>query len=199
MARRSDHSREELIEMALSTAERFLGQQSIHDISARQIAKAMDYTVGTLYTLFSNLADLQLQVNGRTLAALHSSCLAMDSTEREPRERIQAYAHAYSEFAREQPFRWRAVFTRILPPDEQLPDWFQARVNAMFNMLEEPLRQLAPAKSEIQISEAARTLWGSVHGITALALDDQLFSQSRSVDAMTDELIFRFLDSWVQH
>ncbi len=198
MARRSDHSREELIEMALSTAEQFLARQSIHDISARQIAKTMGYTVGTLYTLFANLADLQLHVNGRTLAALHSSCLANDSSDRAPVARIQSYAHAYSDFAREQPFRWRAVFTRILPPGEQLPDWFQARVNAMFDMLEEPLRQLAPSRSPKQISDAARTLWGSVHGITALALDDQLFSQSGSVAAMTDELIARFLESWIR-
>lgn len=198
MARRSDHSRDELIEMALSTAEGLLERQSIHEISARQIAKSMGYTVGTLYTLFANLADLQVQVNGRTLAALHAGCLADDSAAQAPVKRIQGYARAYSAFARAQPFRWRAVFSRILPADEALPDWFQARINAMFDMLEEPLRQLAPHQSRARIREAARILWGGVHGIIALAMDDKLFNQSGSDTALTDELIARFLESWVR-
>ncbi len=182
--------------MALATTERFLQAQPIHEISARQVAKEMGYTVGTLYTLFANQADLQLQVNGRTLAALHTSCLANDQAEVDPVVRIQRYARAYSEFARSQPFRWRAVFSRILPEEEALPPWFQSRVDAMFQMLEEPLRRLAPARPDSEIVEAARILWGGVHGITALALDDHLFNRSGSNTRMTDELIAHFLASW---
>lgn len=198
MARRSDHSREELIEMALSSMEDFLKTRSIHDISARQIAKAMGYTVGTLYTLFANLADLQLQVNGRTLEALHAVCVANDRSDSDPVERIQGYARAYTHFAHLQPFRWRAVFSHILPEHEPIPGWLQAKVDAMFGMLEEPLRQLSPARNDADLAAAARILWGGVHGITALAVDDQLFHQAGSDSLMTDELIARFLESWAQ-
>ncbi len=196
MARRSDHSRDELKEMALSATEGFLENLPMHEISARQIATAMGYTVGTLYTLFVNLADLQLQVNGRTLAALHAACVASDRSDADPVVRIQGYARAYARFAHEQPFRWRAVFSRILPENESLPAWFQAKVDAMFGMLEEPLRQLAPARSDAAIAEAARILWGGAHGITALAMDEHLFHHEGSDSLMTDELIARFLDSW---
>ena len=199
MARRNDHSRDELIEMALGTAERFLAERPIHAISARQIAKAMGYTVGTLYTLFDNLADLQLRVNGRTLVALHAACQATDRIEREPVARIQAYARAYAGFARTQPNRWRAVYSHILPAGQALPGWFQARVNALFDMVEQPLRELAPGRSPEQIAEAALILWGGVHGITGLALDDHLFAITNGSEShMTGTLIACFLDSWSQ-
>ena len=197
MARRSDHTREELIEMALSTTERFLGNRPLGDISARQIAKEIGYTVGTLYTLFDNLADLQLQVNSRSLDALRQTCLTAGADEVDPTTRIKAYARAYVGFSRQNPHRWRAVFTRILPEEVPLPQWFDSRVGAMFEMLERPLRAIAPKKSDADIQDATRILWGSVHGITSLSLDDHLFNSQTDEMAMTDALIGNFLASWI--
>ena len=58
MARRSDHSREELREMALAATEEIIDQQGLAGLTARKVAAGIGYTVGTLYLVFRNLDDL---------------------------------------------------------------------------------------------------------------------------------------------
>ena len=72
MARRSDHSREELREMTLTAAENIVVEQGYEGLSARKVATAIGYTVGTLYLVFENLDDLILHINARTLDRLHA-------------------------------------------------------------------------------------------------------------------------------
>ena len=76
MARRSDHSREELREMALSAAEQIVVEQGYEGLSARKVASAIGYTVGTLYLVFENIDDLILNINARTLDRLHAKMTA---------------------------------------------------------------------------------------------------------------------------
>ena len=67
MARRSDHSREEIKEMALNAAMEVLEQEGPKGLSARKVASAIGYTVGTLYLVFKNQQEMVLQLNARTL------------------------------------------------------------------------------------------------------------------------------------
>lgn len=73
MARRSDHSREEIRAMALAAAQQIVTEQGFAALNARKIASAIGYTVGTLYLVFKNLDDLFLQLNARTLDDLHAA------------------------------------------------------------------------------------------------------------------------------
>ena len=66
MGRRSDHSREEIRQMALQAAESIVTEGGYKALSARKVASEIGYTVGTLYLVFENLDELVLYVNGRT-------------------------------------------------------------------------------------------------------------------------------------
>ncbi len=70
MARRSDHSREEIKELALNATEEIVAEAGFQALSARKVASAIGYTVGTIYLVFKNLDDLIMQVNARTLETL---------------------------------------------------------------------------------------------------------------------------------
>ena len=70
MARRSEHSKEQIRDMALEAAETIVATDGLAGLSARKIAKQIGYTVGTLYLVFRNLDDLVLHVNARTLDAM---------------------------------------------------------------------------------------------------------------------------------
>ena len=74
MARRSDHSREELYVMALAAAREIAEKDGLRGLKARRISREIGYTVGTLYNVFSNLDDLIIHLNGTTLDALYVSC-----------------------------------------------------------------------------------------------------------------------------
>ena len=70
MARRSEHSKEEIRDMALAAAQDIVKAEGLAGLSARKIAKKIGYTVGTLYLVFKNQDDLILTINARTLDAL---------------------------------------------------------------------------------------------------------------------------------
>lgn len=63
MGRRNEHTREELREISLRAAEQLVTAHGLDGLSARKVASAIGYTVGSLYMVFRNLDDLILQMN----------------------------------------------------------------------------------------------------------------------------------------
>ena len=67
MARRNDHSREQIQQMAIAAAISILNEEGLANLSTRKVASEIGYTVGTLYLVFRNLNELLLHVNAATL------------------------------------------------------------------------------------------------------------------------------------
>lgn len=160
--------------MALAAAEQILSEQGPGGLSARKVAKAIGYTVGTLYLVFDNLDDLILQVNGRTLDRLHAQMVAEQSRFQDPQERLLQLGHTYIRFANAEPHHWTLIFESRLPEGKGMPAWFQEKVTRMFSLVEAGLAPLAGHRSQEEIAQAARALWGGVHGICILAVTDKL-------------------------
>ena len=194
MARRSDHSREELRELALSAAEHIVVEQGYDGLSARKVAAAIGYTVGTLYLVFENIDDLILHINARTLDRLHAQMKRLAAGSADSRDYLVQLGQVYIRFADEDPHRWAMVFEHRLPEDRTLPAWYQEKVTRMFALVEEGLKPLAGAHSQQEITEAARAIWGGVHGICILALSDTLgVAGVDSVQRLTESLIGNYL------
>jgi len=194
MARRSDHSREELHEMALSAAENIVAEHGYEGLSARKVAAAIGYTVGTLYLVFENIDDLILQVNARTLDRLHAQMAELQANAANPREYLVQLGQVYIRFADDDPHRWAMVFEHRLAEDREVPRWYHDKVMRMFAMVEAGLEPLAGARSPQEITQAARALWGGVHGICILALSDTLgITGADSVAKLTTSLISNYL------
>src|SRR5512134_3891242 len=102
MARRNEHSREGIRRMALDAAERIVAAEGYKGLSARKVAAAIDYTVGTLYLVFENLDDLVLQVNGRTLDMLFDWLVTRVGDGDSPRDVLLALAGAYIAYAEQE-------------------------------------------------------------------------------------------------
>lgn len=174
MARRSDHSREEIREMALMAAEQLVSKQGYEGLSARKVASAIGYTVGTLYLVFENLDDLILHVNARTLDRLHRRMEDAQTGCSDPDYCLQQLGQTYIGFASDNPYLWEMVFKHRLPEGQQVPNWFQDKVHRMFAMVEVQLKPLAKNRSQAEIVKAAGALWGGVHGICMLALTGKI-------------------------
>src|SRR5687767_12593733 len=69
MGRRSDHSRAELEELILLAGEAHLAQVGFAAFSAREVAKRIGYSIGTIYNVFGSYDRLVLAINARTLRA----------------------------------------------------------------------------------------------------------------------------------
>lgn len=197
MARRSDHSRDELREMALTAAEQIVLENGYESLSARKVASAIGYTVGTLYLVFENLDDLVLQVNARTLDRLHERMAESQANSGDAREYILALGQAYIRFANEDPHRWAMVFDHRLSDDRTVPPWYQEKITRMFALVEQGLEPLAPQRSQQEITQAAAALWGGVHGICILALTGKLgIAGVDSVQELTRSLISNYLEGY---
>ena len=197
MARRSDHSRDEIREMSLAAAEGIIREQGYGALSARKVASAIGYTVGTLYLVFRNLDDLVLRVNGRTLDALYGRLVHAMKTCENGTACALALGKTYLGFATEQPHRWGAIFEHSLPPGEPLPQDYLEKVARIFELVEGVLHRLAPERPDTEIAKAARALWSGVHGVCILGLTGRLaMEDSHSLEELVESLIANYLDGF---
>lgn len=199
MARRNDHSTEELTQMVLTETSRLLEQQPASELSLRKIAKLVGYAPSTLVNLFSSFNNLLLVVNGLTLDEMFTSALnATEDQSQCPQQSLQNLAFAYLEFALAHPHRWQLVFDHAMPEGLEIPEQHQKKIDRLFKTIELQLTKLRPElpKSDIEIS--ARVVWASIHGITQLAINDKLFV-TQGVDGriMLNTLLTHYLTSWL--
>jgi AcrR family transcriptional regulator len=192
MARRGDHSREEIRRMALDAAEAIVVAEGYKGLSARKVAATIHYTVGTLYLVFENLDDLALQVNGRTLDRLFEALRARQDNADHPEAALLALSSAYIAYAESESPRWDMLFEYVAEKGDDPPEWYQRKLERVFGLVETALRPLARKEDEIQ--QAARVLWASVHGICILKIRQRMNPVgNQDTEAMVHMLIRNFL------
>lgn len=190
MARRSEHSRDELHALYVAAARRILAGEGLGGLTARRIAREIGYSPGSLYNVFENLDDLVLQVNAGTLDRLYD-CLAAARPEGGGVETtLRAMARAYVDCARAEPLLWQALYEHRMSGDRPLPDWYSGRITRLFALVEGALAPLFGTPESDDCRRAARILWSALHGIASLALAQKLERLAElSAEEMADDLV----------
>jgi AcrR family transcriptional regulator len=169
MGRRSDHSRAELEALILEAGEAHLAEVGFARFSAREVAKRIGYSVGTLYNVFESHDRLVLAINARTLR-LWADALA-ERLGRAGQDRIGALVNGYFDFAEANPNRWMALYDHRMPAGEPLTEDFQEAFGALIGLIE---HEVAAALHH-PVNEVTRALTGSlvavVHGHCTFALN----------------------------
>jgi AcrR family transcriptional regulator len=192
MGRRSVHTPEELRELILQSSTELIERGGLSALSAREIARAVGYSPGTIYNVFTNLDDLVLTIEVRMLDALATRLDAAAETA-SPRERIYRLATAYLGFTHDNPRLWNLLFEHQLPESHQLPQGFLARLEALLAKVEAALAPYFEGKPAEQ-ARAARVLWASVHGITSLSAAGKLVNvTSETATSLVDDLLRAYL------
>jgi AcrR family transcriptional regulator len=191
MGRRSVHTPEELRELILQAATDLIESGGLVSLSAREIARAIGYSPGTLYNVFENLDDLVLTVEARLLDRL--SLYLKESIEGgETRQKVHRLARAYLRFTHENPRLWNLLFEHHMPADKPVPPWYQAKLDYLLSQVEDSLAPLIP--DELQRKRAARVLWAGVHGITSLSTAEKLANVTTdAAGPMIDDLVENYL------
>ncbi|MCM0147520.1 WHG domain-containing protein [Photobacterium galatheae] len=196
MARRNDHTREELISMTLEQVKQFLSEHPHHELSLRKVAAMIGYVPSTLVNVFGNYNLLLLHAVAQTLDELFAEAEKEMQQASSTKDALRKLAYCYLNFASAHPYRWQLIFQHTMN-GEELPEWQHERINNMTSMLEGLIRQLIPTQSDKAVLEASRVIWAGVHGITLLTVDDKLFT-STPVDgkALIDNLLDTYLSVW---
>lgn len=176
--------RAELRERLLDAAEAAIDEGGLHAIKARDLADVAGCSVGQIYNVFSDLDDLILSVNLRTLMALDLAMgRAAGDVGLDPVPRLQALGQAYLDFALSRPRRWRALFEHRLPDGYPVPDWYAERLDQLFGHLRGPLALLLPDRRGEALGDVANAMFAGTHGIVLLGLDGKLGKVSPTVIA----------------
>lgn len=188
MGRRSTHTPQQLRELILDAAREIIDAQGLTGLSAREVARRIGYSPGTIYNIFTNLDDVILNVEGRVLDALDERLSAIPDGGGD--SRIARIAHAYLAFTREQPRLWNLLFEHHLPAGTELPAWYQQKLEGLMAHVERALASHFAPGREADRHRAARVLWAGVHGITSLSTADKLsVVTAETAGRLVDDLV----------
>jgi AcrR family transcriptional regulator len=162
MGRRSDHSRAELHAMIVAEGHRQMSEVGYAHFSAREVAKRIGYSVGTIYNVFGSLDMLVLAINGRTLDEWRGHLeRRLDHTQD---NRLDAAIEAYFEFAILHRHAWAALYDFRLPQEQPLPNHYEAKLTAIIDIVVTEVAAALPEHARAQSDSLARSLLATVHG-----------------------------------
>lgn len=192
MARRNEHSLDEIREMVLDAAETIIINEGYSALTVRRIAMEIGYTVASIYMVFTNMADLAVHIKANTVDDLAEQLQQVPDCV--PEQHIAELAKAYLKFADRNFNRWRMIFVQ----DAEGPEWYQEKINQIFSRVEAQFAQLAPSCSTQQSEQAARALWSGVHGICTLSLTGELDAEGiNDVENTIVLLVESFIGGWI--
>lgn len=199
MGRRSIHTPDELRELIIEATTAIVEQAGLEGLSAREIAKRVGYSPGTLYNVFENLDDLLLIIEARLLDEL-SERLASADDSGPPAERLRQLVSAYFAFTQERPKLWNLLNEHRMPAGREVPQWYQAKVESLLAPFEGALSPLLADTDPISQKRHARTLWASVHGMTSLSTADKLSSiTAHAGRSLIEDLVSTYLEGLQTH
>jgi AcrR family transcriptional regulator len=169
MGRRSDHRRDELEALILDAGEQVMAEGGYARFSAREVAKRIGYSVGTVMHVFGNVDQLVMTINARTFERwtawleerLAPACGAA---------RIEVLVRGYFDFAATHRNLWSAIYEHRVPEGMAMsPVLVQERVR-LTSVITRELASVLPAATPGETAEIASSLIATVHGHCAFLL-----------------------------
>lgn len=162
MGRRSDHTRQELERLFVVEGHKHMAEVGFARFSAREVAKRIGYSVGTLYNVFVTLDRLLIAINTRTFQLWAD--YVRQQLEQCERDRIRCLVEAYFDFARANPYSWTAIYDHHLPADIAMPDDQNLLRGGLTQIIVEEVAAVLPEKAQAGAPRLARSLIAVVHG-----------------------------------
>jgi len=193
MARRNEHSLEEIRAMVLDAAKTIIVNDGYSTLTVRKIAKEMGYTVGSVYMVFAGMTDLVTHIKADTVDDLIAQLQQLPACA--PERHIAEWAKTYLQFAVRNFNRWSMIFVH----DAAISEGCQQQINRISSPVEAQFALLAPNCSTQQSRQAARALWSGIHGICSLSLSNELDAEDiNDVEHAVVLLVECFIGGWVK-
>ncbi len=160
MARRNKHTPEEIKAMVLCAAKAIVIEQGGSALTVRKIAQRIGYTVGSVYMVFENMADVIRHINEQTLENLFRDLAQVQGHD------LQALGCAYLGFVKQNYHCW-CLWSESQANGQHTSESYQAKVDALINLIGSHLPNTETPGLKRQL---AKTLWGSMQGVCATQL-----------------------------
>lgn len=188
MARRSEHSRDEIKSMILEAAENIVREQGFSALKIRQISADMGYTVASVYMVFANMDDLNIQIKTRTTLNI----LTVMSKENEP----MAVAMAYFDFVlKERGLCQMLIQHQVVKTLVSEVTYDEAQAKLQLCLCDALMANNLDHHTEQQIQDASRALISAIQGVCLPLLMQKAVNQE-TVKANVELLVTCFLRGW---
>ncbi|MBF0380190.1 MAG: TetR/AcrR family transcriptional regulator [Magnetococcales bacterium] len=194
MARRTDHSRDELSDLILDEAQKIIEDKGVAALTARSIASAIGYSPGTLYNLYANIDEIILHLNRRTMDDLQQKLSDAVHKSSSGRAKLDKLITTYLKYNKNSRQRWNLLFEHRLPPDQTLPKWYKKSLNQLLDLLADTIKTLLPDCGNKEVKHSARVIWSGLYGVCSLVQANNLTDVSaKSVDEMARSLVYNYI------
>lgn len=168
MGRRSDHTRDELEGLIVEAGHALLAELGFARFSAREVAKRVGYSVGTIYNVFGSLDALLVAINTRTfvLWADHLRARLAEAGD----DRIRALVEGYFAFANEHRNLWMAIYDHRLPDDMPMPEDNARKRAELTRIVAVEIAAALPRVDTARVESLTYSLVAAVHGHCSFAL-----------------------------
>jgi AcrR family transcriptional regulator len=185
--------RDALREKLLAVAEALVLQGGPAALTARALATHIGYSLGHVYNLVTDLDELVLLINARTLTRLMEA-LEEALEDEEGQARIHKLAEAYLHFCQQNAALWNLALSHRLPAGKQLPADYAALIGALPALVSAELKALFPKRTTEQIRRDVAVLWSALYGLSTLDNSGRLaLIGAPKADGLTKQLLDTYL------
>ncbi len=189
MARRSDHSREEIKALAIKHAFALIEEKGEAGFNARNIAKRMGYTVGTIYYVFGNMENLRFHVCGHILDYFREITIKKLPN---AKNKLNYHISRYIQFSREHFNLWSFLHSLNNLTKGDAPEFYEEKIHRFFKLLTDAL--IPYTKTKKTALKAARTIVPSLHGMCIYSQRRNLIEQNTSdLEVMAKHMVKTYL------
>lgn len=162
VARRSDHTRDELRTMIVHEGHRQISEVGFARFSAREVAKRIGYSIGTVYNVFGSHDMLLVAINARTLTQWQAHVQARLAAATD--SRLHVLVEAYFEFAILHRRAWTALYDHRLPDDVAAPEYYREHIRSLTEIVRDEIDAALPPERRGEVDALTRSLLATVHG-----------------------------------
>jgi AcrR family transcriptional regulator len=170
---RKAREKEELRNLILDGAMKLFAEKGVANVTIRNIADAVEYSVGTVYVYFKDKNAILHALHTKGFLDLRSRFMVLMNVA-DPMERLKASGKVYIQFAQEQPDMYDLMFSTKEPidfvKDHSDDEWDEGKATFGFvrTMIQDCMKAGHFAGHEPEA--LAYLVWGIVHGMCSLTI-----------------------------
>jgi len=164
MARRNEHSKDELKFLALEASVNIIKSQGIDQLSTRKIAKEIGYAASSLYNIFENTDDIILHINSQTMLEIMQIFTEKVNTSSnlvKDKNLLELIISDYLDYIENNYQIWCCLFEYKKDFGEDLPAWYVETVQFILESMSKCIDNEDSSKAEF--------IWTSVNGVCFVA------------------------------
>ena len=190
IAERKERQKEELKALILKAARKLFVERGITQTTIRNIADAIDYSIGTVYVYFRDKNEILHALHTQSFADLGSQFKILYNV-KDPMERLKAMGKVYISYGLDNPDMYDLMFNLKAPMEFletiQKDEWDEGK--ATFEVLKTTLKECMDAGhfKGHKLEPLSFLIWSCVHGMCSL----EISSRTQNVNIKNPENIVK--------